>query len=46
MTCERCGSRCQGRRCAACEQMEHLEDYYGTPAEVMERREAMEDDNE
>ena len=25
MSCERCGSRCQGALCAACEQMDRVE---------------------
>lgn len=31
MTCERCGSRCKGRKCARCEQHERVEKLHGRP---------------
>ena len=33
MSCECCGTRCQGRRCAGCAQIETNEARYGVPAD-------------
>lgn len=32
MTCQKCGEPCKGQLCSLCADMEHQEDYYGTPA--------------
>lgn len=40
MAGDRCGNPAQGRLCASCEQIEHLEDRHGVPADHIDEEDS------